>query len=436
MVKATGRTKVHCADTAHGARSAVRECLDAFGGAASLLKRSGDVFIKVNAVDLKPYSYTDPEVIRETVSAFRDGGARNVYVMENCTQSNFTRIVFHSTGIARACRESGAVPVYLDETDSVPLFLEGIEEFVDISSFVYRNLVERADANLYVSLPKLKTHSMSGVTLSIKNQFGFVHQASRISDHNYRLHRKFSDIYRALRPDFSLIDGLIATNHGHYIAEGNAERCVVQVGLLVAGPDPLAVDAVGAALMGYRVSDVEHLRLSALEKIGIGDMKRIDIGNRKLFEARKVKLTHELLDDFPADLRILRGSERCCAEGCRRNTETVVEVLHRDHGGRGGFTIVMGKGVPKEEIDAIQGRVHLAGSCAAGEHCLALVERLGEKNVTVSEGCNNLAATVHGLCRHMGVSPLKLVPVNPLVSLSLLARARLKGSRAIIPPLL
>ena len=81
---------------------------------------------------------------------------------------------------------------------------------------MFERLIENGTENLYLSLPKLKTHSMSQVTLSIKNQFGLVHQRSRIADHNYRIHQKFADIYRVLRPDFVLIDGLIATNHGHY----------------------------------------------------------------------------------------------------------------------------------------------------------------------------------------------------------------------------
>lgn len=427
------KTKVVFADTAGGIAPAIREIFSHTGSVP--FGESRDVYLKVNAVDLREYCYTDPEVIRQVIVYFREAGARNIYVIENCTQGNFTRLVFKGTGIDTVCRETGAVPVYLDETGAVPVYLEGLESFVDISSFVYERLILDRQKNLYVSLPKLKTHSMSQVTLSIKNQFGFVHQASRIADHNFRLHQKFADIYRVLRPDFVIVDALIATNHGHYIAKRYADECIVKTDCLIGGVDPLAVDVVAASFLGFGIRQVPHLELSAKTGIGQGAQGSIEIVNRKLYNERKTRLTHQLLDRFPTDLTILRGPRRCCPEGCRRNTETVVEVLHADHGGRGGFTILMGKGINEAQVDRITGPVHLAGSCAIEEHGMRLLRRLGAKNVTMSPGCNNLAATIHGICRHMGVSPLSLARVNPASSLSALLAARIKGSRAIITPI-
>ncbi len=433
-----GKTKaeVVLADTKGGIAAAVREVFEHFGGGGNLLRSSRDVYIKVNGVGCEANVYTDPEVLRETVLYFQKTGARTVYVIENCTQANFTRLVFKATGFLRVCKETGAVPVYLDETPSVPIFLEGIEEFVDFSRFVVERLIEQRAENVYLSLPKLKTHSMSQVTLSIKNQFGLVHQKSRIADHNYRIHQKFADIYQVLRPDFVLVDGLIATTHGHYPTIYHADKCVVPMDLVIGGDDPLAVDVAGAALMGFDVEDVFHLALSREKGMGIGDMERIEIINRPLFEKRKKNLTCELLDDFPQDLVFLKGEERCCKEGCRRNTESVVEMIYRDHNGKGGFTILMGKGIDRQAVETVAGRVHIAGSCAIQEYGVALENRLGRKNVTMSPGCNDLALTVYGLCRQMKVHPIRLSKIGPLHSAALLATARLKGSSANIVPLL
>jgi uncharacterized protein (DUF362 family) len=430
------RAEVILADTRRGIAKAVREVFEHFGGGGKLLRSSRDVYIKVNAVGHEPNVHTDPEVLRETIRYFHRCGARTIYVMDNCTQANFTRLVFRFTGYLRICRETGAVPVFLDETPAVPVFLDGIEEFIDVSRFVFERLIEQGAENLYVSLPKLKTHSMSQVTLSIKNQFGLVHQRSRIADHNYRIHQKFADIYRVLRPDFALIDGLIATTHGHYPTTYHADRCVVPMDLLIGGPDPLATDVVGAALIGFDVAKVRHLELCRAAGIGIGDWDRIELIHRPLFEERRQQLTCELLDDFPPDLTLLRGKVRCCKEGCRRNTESVVEMLYRDHGGHGGFTILMGKGIGRQAVEQITGRVHVAGSCAVQDHGVALQARLGKRSVTLSPGCNDLALTVHGLCRQMHVHPVRLAPGNPVRSLALLMTARLKGSRANVVPLL
>ena len=429
------KSNVIFSDTKKGIGTAVSEVFAHFGGAEALLKPSRDVYLKVNAVDLKKYSFTDPEVIREVILYFKTNGARNIYVIENCTQSNITRLVFKGTGIARVCKETGAIPVYLDETDASPIYLEGLQTFNDISSFVYERLIEDRENNLYVSLPKLKTHSMSQVTLSIKNQFGLIHQHSRIADHNFRLHQKFADIYRVLRPDFVVIDGLIATNHGHYIAESNIDECIIPMNCLIGGNDPLAVDVAASAFLGFDIGDVEHLRLSAEKGIGEGNLENISIVNRSLFDERRKNLTFELLEKFPPDLEILRGRERCCKEGCRRNTETLVELLYCDHRGKGDFTILMGKDIDPEDVSKVTGRVHIAGSCAIQDYGLALKRRLGKKNVTMSPGCNNLADTVYAMCKHMGVQPLKLAQVNPVSSLSALITAKIKGTKAIIPPL-
>jgi uncharacterized protein (DUF362 family) len=430
------RTKVVIADAKPHVAPAIREIFEQFGGGASLLRASRDVYLKVNAVGPEPNVFTDPEVLRETIRYFQTCGARAIYVMDNCTQANFTRLVFHGAGYRRVCKETGAVPVYLDETAAVPVFLEGLEEFIDISRFVFERLIEKRAENLYVSLPKLKTHSMSQVTLSVKNQFGFVHQRSRIADHNFRIHQKFADIYRVLRPDFALIDGLIATNHGHYPTTYNAGKCVVPLNLLIGGADSLATDVVSAALLGFELADVKHLDLCRATGIGESDIANIDIVNRPLFDERRQHFTCELLDDYPPDVAFLRGRERCCKEGCRRNTENIVELLYRDHGGKGGFTILMGKGIDKAAVERLTGRVHIAGSCAIQDYGVALEARLGKRNVTMSPGCNDLALSTAGLCKQMRVHPVRLSRASFARSAALFIMAKLKRSQANIVPLI
>jgi hypothetical protein len=157
--------------------------------------------------------------------------------------------------------------------------------------------------------------------------------------------------------------------------------------------------------------------------------------NKSLFEERKKSLTCELFDDFPPELTVLKGRERCCREGCWRNTDAVVELLYRDCGGKGDFTILMGKGIDPEAVNQLEGRVHIAGSCAIQDYGVELRRRLGKSKVTMSPGCNDLAMTVYGLSKQMGVPLLKLVPLNPLSSLAALVRGRWKGTRANIPPL-
>lgn len=414
----------------------VAEVFEPFGGGRALLKKSGNVYIKVNAIDFKPNVHTDPALIGAVIRYFRRQGARNVYVIENSTQGNFTRLVFHITGISRVCRNERAHAVCLDETGAVPIRLPNMGYTIDISQLVYEKLILGREENLYINIPALKTHSMTGVTLGIKNQFGLVHQASRIADHNYRLHRKLADIYHVIRPDFTLIDAQKATNHGHYTAEKFAGECIVPMNLLIGGADTLAVDAVGSHLMGFSVDEVEHLRLVREDGLGCGELSEIEIIGRGLIERRRRKLTHQLLDHFPAGVAIFRGRERCCDEGCRRNTETALEVFANDVGCLYPFSIIMGKGASPEEAASIEGPVLLAGDCAIEDHAATLKKRLGPGRVFMSSGCNDLAATCGALMSLMGISAMKVARCNPAVAVALLAVSKIRGSRARVTRIL
>jgi len=428
--------KVVFQDIGKGLQQAVSDIFMAFGGGKSLLKASGNVFLKVNGIDFKPHVYTSPEVVEAVINYFYKEGAKKVYVIENSTQGNFTRLVFEITGMRKVCRKTGAIPVYLDETDEMPMYLSGLKSFIAIPDFVHENLVENRDDNLYISIPKLKSHSMTTVTLGIKNQFGLVHQMSRIPDHNFKLHQKLADIYDNIQPDFTIVDALEATNYGHYPAGAQTEKCVVPINLLFGGDEPLAVDITGAAFLGFGPEEVEHLRLAAGERLDEYRPENIEIVNQSLFDERKQNFSWDLLEVFPEDVTILRGKTRCCIEGCKRNTEAVLEVFYQDFAGKGGFSILMGKDVNSEDVDRINGPVHIAGDCAISDNYQKLKQRIGKKMITRSPGCNNLAATVDGLAKWMKIPPLKLVPLNPLKSLSLLVQAKIGGTKANIPPVL
>ncbi|RJP31903.1 MAG: DUF362 domain-containing protein [Actinobacteria bacterium] len=414
--------------------SAVEEALAPFGGIRDVLGKKKDVFIKVNAVDYKSHSYTYPAVVTAVARLFKAAGARNVYVMENCTQAAFTRLVFRITGLDKAAKAAGAVPLYLDEGKQVEIALPTLGYNVHVSRWVKERLIDGRDENLYFSLPKLKTHSMGTVTLGVKNQFGLIMQEDRIRDHNYNLHRKFADIYAVIRPDFTLIEGVYAMNHGHDHPEGLVDRCAERLDVLIGGDDTLAVDAVGCDIMGIRPSRVEHLRLAAEGGWGTIDLDEIEvIGDREPFRR---EFTHQILDIYPDDVRIIEGKERCCPEGCSLNTRMVLQYLYVDFQGKGGFTIVMGKGLDPAELQKLEGRVFIVGDCAYEEAYSILSHRLDRKALRVCEGCNNLRDVLAGLTPFMDVNPLKMVPLPALESLGLLINARLHRTTARITPLI
>jgi uncharacterized protein (DUF362 family) len=409
-----------------GGQDLVQAVEDVFAPFGQVLAGRKRAFIKVNAIDCRPETYTSPAVLAAVLQVLGKYGVEDLYVMENCTQGNFTRMVFAATDLGKVCRRNKAKIIYLDEQPVVEMELPGLGENARFPRLLVEEFGGEEREAFYLNLPRLKAHSMSVVTLGTKNQLGLMDQQDRMKNHNFNLHARLAAIAQLFRPDFTLIDGLKAVFYGHYPPASVVDRCTENLNVLLGGPDMLAVDTVGAKILGYSVEEVPHLSLAREQGWGCGRLEDIEvIGDLSRFTK---KYPYHLLPEFPEDVTIIKGSERCCPEGCELNTKAVLQFLYLDHQGKGGFTILMGKGFDREQLKALRGPVLLAGKCASRE-ALPLVQANCSKIYTSPE-CNDLASTIKALTKLMKVNPLKLVPVSPLKSLGLLALAKLHGSRA------
>jgi uncharacterized protein (DUF362 family) len=426
--------------------AAVAGIFDAAGG-KGLLKSSGDVYLKPNGIDSKPYCYTRTEFVEAVIRYWKQAGANRIFLFENSTQSNFTRMVFAITGYSDICRRYGVKEIFLDEEKSVPFAFKGKapeaqEEggyrhtTFNIPLFIVNNLIEHADENLYINLPKLKTHSMAGVTLGVKNQWAFPQQNDRRPDHNYNLPYKLTDVLSYLQPDFTMTEGIEATVYGHYPVTAFAEQCILPFKVILGSNNVVAADLVGARLFGLTAKDVPHLQI-AMDRGYAKGVRSIDdveiLGDISDFTQR---YSNDLVQKFPEDVKLITGSQQWCPEGCKNNPLTLLQVLAYDYQGKGGWTMVMGKGHDPAVIDAIKGRVLVVGHCAIAEVGERLTERLGRKNVFFSGHCNDLCATTNAMCNLMGVSPLRMAPLPILQSAKVLLLAALHGTKANVPNLL
>jgi uncharacterized protein (DUF362 family) len=423
----------------------VAEIFDAAGG-QTLLKTSRDVYIKPNAIDSKPYSHTRAEVVEAVIHYWKNNGARDIYLFENCTQSNFTRMVFALTGYSDICRKYDVREIYLDEEKNTVVNFKpnpGEGDYTEtnfrLPTFIKTNLIDKACENLYINLPKLKTHSMAGVTLGVKNQWAFPQPADRRADHNYHLASKLADMMGHVVPDFTLIEGVEGTIYGHYPVTAFADKCVLPFQVLIGSNNVVAADLVGAAMFGLTPqNDVHHLQIAIDRGYGKGVNTIDDVDIRVLDHSEKpvfgnCKQPWDLYPRYPEDVTILKGTERVCREGCQNNPLTLLQILAYDYGGKGGFTIVMGKGHEPAVIESIKGRVLVVGKCAIHEVGDKLINRLGKKNVYFSGYCNDLCATTNALCHLMKVNPLVMAPMPFLKSIKLLLQAKLNGTQARIP---
>jgi uncharacterized protein (DUF362 family) len=124
-------------------------------------------------------------------------------------------------------------------------------------------------------LPTLKTHGHTTTTGAVKNAFGGLLREERHYCHKH-IHEVLVELVimqRHLHPaQFAVVDGSVA-------GDGAGPRTMVPrvMNTLVAGADPVAVDAVGAALMGIDPMSVDYLRMAHERDLGCADLSAIEL---------------------------------------------------------------------------------------------------------------------------------------------------------------
>ena len=166
--------------------------------------------------------------------------------------------------------DESMIPSWIYDKDLAPTRIRVLEPFIDPDVFV-------------ISVTPMKTHDSVVVTLTIKNVvMGSPAKIPRLNiNDKSRMHAGNSpklinlnifNLSQDVRPDFSVIDGLVG-------AEGDGpNRCdPVDHKIAVAGLDAVAVDLIGADLMGVPEGEAAYLDWAALAGLGQGDRDRIDI---------------------------------------------------------------------------------------------------------------------------------------------------------------
>ena len=138
------------------------------------------------------------------------------------------------------------------------------------------NLAKTAwDASCIISVPSLKTHSMAETTLSMKNMMGTILPKGIMHSN---IHEKIADLTSLVRHKmkFQLIDGIIGSEGSEI---GGSP---VRMDVIVAGEDPVAVDCVGSAIIGYDPKKAKYLKFSEKKGLGTANMEEIEIIGAKI----------------------------------------------------------------------------------------------------------------------------------------------------------
>jgi len=160
-------------------------------------------------------------------------------------------------------------------------------EKIDLGDDVELNFnTDILNSDFVVDLPVMKTHSMTMVSLGIKNLKGMIDIPSRKKCHNTHpdkdLHFWVSRLADKMPPIFTLLDGIYTAERGPNI-DGRMHRS----NLLVASADILSADMVGAKILGYEPVAVPHLAHAAGKRRRPLDLSDIDLAGESIESVAK-----------------------------------------------------------------------------------------------------------------------------------------------------
>ena len=152
-----------------GLEAAITDGLKAIGADVS----GAHVLLKPNFVEYDASSAinTDPRLVAAAALTFRRMGAASVTVGEGPGHRRDTQFVTASSGLLDVLKEID-VPFVDLNTDAVRGAVRLHSSYTDLAELWLPQTV--ANADIVVSMPKMKTHHWAGVTLSLKNCFGCV----------------------------------------------------------------------------------------------------------------------------------------------------------------------------------------------------------------------------------------------------------------------
>lgn len=252
--------------------AAMEKGIELVGGLAKIVPPSSKVFVKIN--HLPPPSpaekgiVTHPVFVEVVLDLLKEVSA-DITVGDDIQSG--TEDGFQVSGFRQMCQRAGVRLTNLREA--------GFVETVCNGHFLERVYLSKIalDADMIINLPKLKTHSLCVFTGGVKNMYGTIPSGLRRKFHaEYIRPKDFSqvlaDIFSAVRPQLTIMDGIIAME-----GEGPAAGSLRRLGVILTSQDAVAVDAVATKIIGLNPIDVYTTRYSDERGLGVGNLQNIEV---------------------------------------------------------------------------------------------------------------------------------------------------------------
>jgi uncharacterized protein (DUF362 family)/Pyruvate/2-oxoacid:ferredoxin oxidoreductase delta subunit len=258
----------------------VRQTIDLIGGINQFVKHGQRVLLKINLLSAQTPEKaitTHPAIVRSIIRLVKSVGAYPV--IGDSPSGTFKGIEHHwiKTGIKEIADEEGVELVTFETQPIVKFQLPG-RKYVSTLHISKPVL----DADVIISLPKLKTHSLLLYTGAIKNMFGCVPGLLKSEYHKQAPHpddlaQMLVDLYAIIKPELTIMDGIVGME-GNGPSRGQPRA----IGALLASIDGVALDTIASTILGYNPQDIATTRIAARQGLGENRLTNIKITGGRL----------------------------------------------------------------------------------------------------------------------------------------------------------
>ena len=218
-----------------------------------------------------PYSgvVTNPQVVAAAIDAFHAAGAADIAIGESPITGVNLNEAYEKSGITFIAQERKCRCIDMDQRNPVEV---AVRDGTAITRL--KVCADVFDFDIIVSIPVMKTHMHTVVTLSVKNMKGCLWRRSKVDLHmlpripfaeDKSLNIAITDMSSVLRPHLVIIDGTVGME-GIGPSVGDPKS----MDLVIVGNDAVAADSVACTIMGIDPKTVPHLRLA--EERGYGSL--------------------------------------------------------------------------------------------------------------------------------------------------------------------
>lgn len=369
----------------------VKEALDRIGGIGRFLRPGQSVILKPNYTGNVPEDtggVTSLAVLEGIIRMVKEAGAGSVTILEGCgTIALGTQKIYENLGVDELARRYG---VTLLDANLQPMCVRSSTRFQELSQIEVAEQI--FDGSLVINIPVMKTHPLVGVTVAMKNMNGLLSPYDKRHFHDLNLRKAIVEYHLVLPSYLTIVDGLTGME-----GMGPVEGMPVLMNLVLAGKNPVAVDAVAARIMGFDPEEIAYLRYAVQAGLGPVAEQEIEICGSPVAEVQK-KFAPAIPEraEYPGVTIQEELSETNCI-GCRAVMSIALNRI-KAAGDLPGFTgmHVLINRTPDQEIQLAEDeRLFCIGMCAKGYYD----SHRGDSRVCYVPGCAPAGLTVEDAFR-------------------------------------